>query len=73
MRGLTVIEPWAYAICHLDKRIENRSIRPPVHLIGERIAIHAGMKKPDLGAIQAIEGDPRMGLVDESKLAKGFV
>lgn len=30
MRGLTVIEPWAYAICHLDKRIENRSDRKSV-------------------------------------------
>jgi hypothetical protein len=42
MKALTLIQPWAWAICHAGKRIENRGWRPPRSLWGERIAIHAG-------------------------------
>lgn len=44
MRALTLHAPWAWAICHLGKDIENRSWQPPATMIGERIAIHAGSK-----------------------------
>lgn len=44
MHAITVRNPWAYAIAHGIKRIENRSWRPPVHLLdpGAWLAIHAG-------------------------------
>lgn len=42
MRALTVRQPWAAAIAHGDKRIENRPKPiPPKHL-GTTILIHAG-------------------------------
>lgn len=44
MRAITLIQPWPFAIAHLGKDIENRSWKPPAHVIGTRIAIHAGQK-----------------------------
>lgn len=44
MKALTVLQPWAHAIAVLGKDIENRGWRPPRDLIGERIAIHAGLR-----------------------------
>ena len=42
MRALTVKQPWAAAIAHGPKRIENRSKPiPPAH-VGTTILIHAG-------------------------------
>lgn len=42
MRALTLKHPWAFAIAHLGKRIENRSWKPWPSIIGEFIAIHGG-------------------------------
>lgn len=42
MYSLTVKQPWATAIARFGKDVENRTRRPPAHLIGQRIAIHAG-------------------------------
>lgn len=43
MRALTVRQPWAAAIAHGPKRIENRPMPiPPKHL-GTTILIHAGL------------------------------
>lgn len=42
MKGLTVIQPWPWAICYWGKPVENRTWAPPAALIGERFAIHAG-------------------------------
>jgi hypothetical protein len=47
MKALTLIQPWAWAICHAGKRIENRDWRPPRALWGQRIAIHAGKSLDD--------------------------
>jgi hypothetical protein len=45
--ALTVHRPYPYAIVHLQpphrKGVENRGWRPSPHLIGQRIAIHAGI------------------------------
>ena len=47
MRALTVKQPWAAAIAHGPKRIENRSKPiPPAHL-GTTILIHAGAAEDD--------------------------
>lgn len=42
MKVLTIREPWASAIAFGDKRIENRTWKPPRYMLGRRIAIHAG-------------------------------
>lgn len=44
MKALTVYQPWASAIALGHKRFETRSWRPPAHLIGQEIAIHAASK-----------------------------
>lgn len=44
MRALTLWQPWAHAIAHLGKRVENRPWPPPREMIGKRIAIHAGAR-----------------------------
>jgi hypothetical protein len=49
MKALTLINPWAQAIAHWGKDVENRTWAPPASLVGERIAIHAG-KLPLSGA-----------------------
>jgi hypothetical protein len=49
--GLTVHQPWADLISDGYKHIENRSWRPPDHLIGHFIAIHAGKVYDPLAAI----------------------
>jgi hypothetical protein len=42
MRAITLHAPWAWAIAHGPKRVENRTWKPPSALLGQRIAIHAG-------------------------------
>lgn len=46
MRGpvfaLTIWQPWAWAIVQGHKKIENRTWRPPRHLMGKWMLIHAG-------------------------------
>lgn len=44
MRALTLWQPWAWAIAHAGKRIENRTWPPPERVVGKQIAIHAGKK-----------------------------
>ena len=41
MKALSISQPWAWAICHAGKRIENRDWKPPKWIIGQTIAIHA--------------------------------
>lgn len=43
MRALTVKQPWAAAIAHGPKRIENRGRRAPAAHVGTTILIHAGL------------------------------
>lgn len=44
MKALTLWRPWSDAIVHGPKRVENRPWCPPATILGELIAIHAGMK-----------------------------
>ena len=41
--ALTLQQPWASAVRDLGKRTENRSWSPPQRVLGQFIAIHAGM------------------------------
>lgn len=45
MRGLSLKQPWLYAITDLGKRVENRTWTPPIYMMGERIALHASKTK----------------------------
>ena len=45
MKAVTLYQPWASLIAEGIKTIETRSWRPNESLIGERIAIHAGLKR----------------------------
>lgn len=42
IRGLTLWQPWAWAIAHAGKNVENRSWAPPAYMLGNLLAIHAG-------------------------------
>lgn len=55
--ALTVRQPWAHAIAHLGKRVENRgwSRARAISLIGQLIAIHAG-QKVDEDAVALLRG-----------------
>lgn len=50
-KALTLHRPWGWAIVYLPaderKPVENRPWMPPKALIGQRIAIHAGLKHDD--------------------------
>jgi len=49
-RVLTLHRPWPSAILYGSKRIENRSWKPWESVIGQYIAIHAGVKYDDEAA-----------------------
>jgi hypothetical protein len=52
VRALTVRQPWAAAISHGPKRIENRSRPIPAKHLGTTILIHAGQAE-DVNALPA--------------------
>lgn len=41
MLALTLHQPWAWAVAHGGKRVENRTWHPPRSLLGHHLAIHA--------------------------------
>lgn len=59
MRALTLYRPWAFAIVHGPKRIENRDWAPPPGVMGKFIAIHAG---------NTFDRDGEAFVVDQMKL-----
>jgi hypothetical protein len=44
IKGLSLWRPWPWAILHAGKRVENRSWKPPVNMIGQYLALHAAQK-----------------------------
>jgi hypothetical protein len=42
MKAITLWPEWAFAVCALFKRVENRGWAPPLKMIGQRFLIHAG-------------------------------
>ena len=59
LRALTLTPEWAWAVCRLDKRVENRTWPAPATIIGQRIAIHAGKAAPDWSAVYLMAGCAR--------------
>jgi hypothetical protein len=62
LRALTIRQPWAGAIAHQTKRVENRTWKLPAKHEGARILIHAGAQLdknakiygPNLGVYGAV-------------------
>ena len=67
LRGLTLWQPWAYAVLHLGKRLENRPWKPWPSMVGPWFALHAAARrKPSeeawvLDRIAALTGKPAPG------------
>ena len=77
IRGLTLHQPWAWAICNMEptehvkpKRIENRMWSPPQWMLGQYIAIHAG-KTLDLESVHWIQ--TTFGIAVPANLVLGAV
>lgn len=49
MRGLSLSQPWCWAILHGGKRVENRTWAPPIAMIDQVIALHAAKSWDDEG------------------------
>ena len=60
MKALTLWQPWAWAICHAGKRIENRTWPPPNEIFGKQIAIHAGNRVDDAAVLQLAKMFPEL-------------
>lgn len=56
MKALTIHQPYASLIVEGLKAFEWRGWRPPAWLVGQRLVIHAGLKKPDEG-VRDLERD----------------
>lgn len=48
MKALTLHAPWAHSVAWLGKPLENRGWPPPLSIVGERIAIHAGLSESQI-------------------------
>jgi len=59
VKALTLWQPWSWAIAHAGKRVENRTWAPPASVIGQRVAIHAGLKLDD-EAVERLARDPKV-------------
>lgn len=83
MKALSIKQPWLYCITDLDKRVENRTWKPPDWIIGKRIALHASKKMDDSGgksAASALAGldlstvvDMPMGAIVATAVVRGWV
>lgn len=57
MRALTIRQPWADAIAHGSKRVENRTWPVPGKHHGARILIHAGAAYDPIGRFAITDPD----------------
>ena len=76
MRALTIRQPWAWAILHAGKRIENRTWKPPEWAMGTLLAIHAGGVLEEEGVawlkdhgIEVPSNIPRAAIVGTARIA----
>lgn len=74
MRALTLKQPWATAIITLGKDVENRCWKVPGEIVGQRIAIHAGLGWDDrAGELLSLRRDDvSRGALIGSVHIKGF-
>jgi hypothetical protein len=69
MLALTLHQPWAFAVAHLGKDVENRGWPPPAKVIDQRIAIHAGLHVDR----EAMDHLRRIGIALPDSLVAGAV
>lgn len=72
LRGLTLHEPWCWAILHAGKTVENRPVRLPEKFEGKWVALHAG-KTYDVKAAQWIRDNFAIEVPTEAQLVKGAI
>jgi hypothetical protein len=60
--GLTIHQPYAWAISTGAKTVENRNWPPPAGTIGRYLAIHAGRQYDEVAALQLTEHWETLGL-----------
>ena len=61
MKAITLHQLWATLIALGIKRIESRSWRPPCALVSQRIAIHAGARRPTASDMEMLPLGGRQG------------
>ncbi len=66
IRAITLWQPYAELICRGIKDLETRSWAPPAAALGERLAIHAAKRDPDIGE-HARDVAAAMALVDHGR------
>ncbi len=71
--GLSLYQPWAYAVTHLGKRIENRPWAPWARVIGTTIALHATKARVDEHAAAAFIADLIHTLPPLDSLPRGAI
>jgi hypothetical protein len=62
--ALTLLQPWAWAVMHAGKTVENRTWVPPAALVGQRFWVHSSKG----GSVRAIE-HVLEGLVKEALIS----
>lgn len=72
LHALSIKQPWAWAIVHARKQVENRGWAPPRALCGQRIAIHAskGLDADGFAPLSEIIGG---GVPSATLLPKGQI
>ena len=68
MNAITLWQPWAWAVAHAGKDVENRGWQPPLRAIGHPLAIHAGQNCDLLAVLHLHE----MGLREAPATASGY-
>jgi len=68
--ALTLWSPWSQCILYGGKLVENRTYRPPEHLMGKRLAIHTGQTSDDK-AYRYLREDPSIYSPSRSRRKKG--
>lgn len=54
MPGVSILQPYAWAVIHAGKRVENRPMRPPQAAVGGRMAIQAMSRRVDIGDVRRV-------------------
>ena len=82
MKALSIKQPWLYCITNLDKRVGNRTWKPPVWALGTTIALHASKKKDNkigireathLAGVDLVEVVMPLGAIVGTAVLAGYV
>lgn len=71
MRALSLWQPWAFSVAAGKKKIENRSWKPPITVIGETIALHASQTYDRSGESSLIRWG--VDVSDERAMVRGAI